>query len=113
MIVNVDRLPPPPRKKVSTPLLRSDWETYKIYSTGCNVCGKPFVQPKVGPPFHRDEITEPLVSQFVGDNFGHSVHVIDRCNFRIDQQRRLSIRMIFNNKGILKLIIILKFNTHY
>lgn len=41
-----------------------------IDSQGCHISGESLVQPQVGPPFHRDQISEPLMGQFVGDHAG-------------------------------------------
>ena len=49
--------------------------------------GESFVQPKIVPPRHRYQITEPLVGDLVGDDFVNTLLRRDRRILRVEQQR--------------------------
>ena len=63
-------------------------KTYSINSDEFHETGESFLEPKVAPPLHGDQIPEPLVSQLVGDNRRHSLLINRRRLHRIVQQRR-------------------------
>lgn len=92
MHVQIKRLDDGRRKRFAGQSRRS--ETHEIHSAGSDIRSESFVQPEVGPPFHGDEVTEPLVGQLMGDDFGYSVYVVDCGHGRIDQQRSLSTYII-------------------
>ena len=46
-----------------------------IYSKPANPSGEPFVQPKLTPPIHSDQVAEPLVSKLMCYNVSDAVSV--------------------------------------
>lgn len=55
------------------------------------VRGKALVKPKVVPPLHGDEISKPLMGQFVRDDGGHPLLAGSRASGLVVQQRRLPV----------------------
>ena len=53
--------------------------------------GKTFVQPKIVPPCHRDEIAKPHVRHFVGDDREDILLISGRGFFRIEKEPRFII----------------------
>ena len=44
-----------------------------------------FIQPEIVPPRHRHQIAEPLVGDFVGDDFINPLLCCDRRILRVEQ----------------------------
>ena len=55
-----------------------------------HVAGESFVEPNCVPPLHRDQISKPLVSQFVRVDDGHSLFLTSAGCFGIDEHIRFS-----------------------
>ncbi len=67
---------------------------FGMKGVNCHVlhkCRKTFVQPKIIPPFHGHQITEPHMRQFVGDNGGNILAATDTGGLRISEQRNLAV----------------------
>ena len=52
--------------------------------------GESLVEPEMRPPFHRDQIAEPLMRQLVTNHQSHALFGRHRRVEGIDQQARLS-----------------------
>ena len=63
----------------------------RIRDEGLHPAGETFVQPQVIPPGHGDEVAEPLVRHFVGDDFEHFLTVRFGGGLRIEQEMVLRI----------------------
>lgn len=53
-------------------------------------CGETFVEPKLAPPVHGDEITEPLMGKFVSDDIRNSVSVAICGSLWVEKHRSRS-----------------------
>lgn len=50
-----------------------------------HVSGESFVQPKIVPPFHGDQIAEPHMGQFVSDRQAYAFRIDARAVFAVKQ----------------------------
>lgn len=48
---------------------------YVIGAQELDVGGEAFIEPEIVPPFKRDQVAKPLVSQLMGDHPGHTLLV--------------------------------------
>ena len=53
---------------------------------------KTFVEPQIVPPSHSDEVTKPLVAQFMRNDFGNVLLITNTHRSGIGKQRDFTIR---------------------
>lgn len=78
----------------------SKFNTHIIESLSSHVGGKSLVEPQVGPPFHRDQVAKPLVSQLMGNRVGDGVLIVNRRTDIIKQKSRFSETQNSENSAI-------------
>ena len=59
-------------------LAGSEWAHAIHAHLGGHPAGEAFVEPQIRPPFHRDEIAEPLMSQLVSYDDGDVLSILGR-----------------------------------